>query len=95
MQKPARIRRHVWHERDYCITCGVRRDGYPGGRTGSLRYTWPDGRVTLRAGECLGLPATMRPECGGPYNMAAPDGPVCSCGEPSRHESGWCGRSPQ
>ena len=56
--KPSRRRRHVWHERDYCITCGVRRDGYQGGRTGSLRFTWPDGRVTYSGGECPGPPAT-------------------------------------
>lgn len=24
--------------------------------------------------------------------MDAPGGPVCSCGRPSKHESGWCGR---
>ena len=36
----------------------------------------------------------MRPECLGPYRMDAPGGPVCSCGRPSRHESGWCGRAP-
>jgi hypothetical protein len=39
---------------DACCVCGVRRDGYQGGRTGSLRYTWPDGRVTTAAGECPG-----------------------------------------
>lgn len=26
-----------------------------------------------------------------PHNMDAPDGPICGCGEPSRHDSGWCG----
>ena len=26
-----------------------------------------------------------------PARMDAPDGPVCGCGRPSRHESGWCG----
>lgn len=26
-----------------------------------------------------------------PARMDAPDGPVCGCGKPSRHESGWCG----
>ena len=52
--KPTRTRRHVWHERDYCITCGVRRDGYSGGRTGGLTYTWPGGRQTASAGECPG-----------------------------------------
>jgi hypothetical protein len=31
------------------------------------------------------------PGCLGPYIMDAPDGPVCSCGRPSRHQSGWCG----
>jgi len=27
----------------------------------------------------------------GAYIMDGPDGPVCSCGQPSTHESGWCG----
>ncbi len=35
----------------------------------------------------------MLPGCGGPSIMDAPGGPVCSCGQPSRHESGWCGRT--
>ena len=35
----------------------------------------------------------MLPGCGGPYNTTASSGPTCSCGEPSRHESGWCGRT--
>jgi hypothetical protein len=35
----------------------------------------------------------LLPGCGGPYRMDAPGGPVCSCGLPSRHESGWCGRT--
>lgn len=26
-----------------------------------------------------------------PHRMDAPGGPVCGCGQPSRHESGWCG----
>ena len=26
-----------------------------------------------------------------PARMDAPGGPVCGCGRPSRHESGWCG----
>lgn len=26
-----------------------------------------------------------------PAQMDAPGGPVCGCGAPSRHESGWCG----
>ena len=56
--KPSRARRHVWHERDYCVTCGVRRDGYSGGRTGTLRYTWPDGHVTYVAGACPGETVT-------------------------------------
>jgi hypothetical protein len=25
--------------------------------------------------------------------MDAPGGPVCGCGKPSRHESGWCGEN--
>ena len=25
------------------------------------------------------------------HNLDAPDGPTCACGEPSTHESGWCG----
>jgi hypothetical protein len=25
--------------------------------------------------------------------MDAPNGPVCWCGEPSTHQSGWCGRN--
>lgn len=29
---------------------------------------------------------------GRPHQMDAPDGPVCGCGLPSAHESGWCGR---
>lgn len=29
-----------------------------------------------------------------PARMDAPDGPVCGCGNPSRHESGWCGVCP-
>jgi hypothetical protein len=28
---------------------------------------------------------------GPPHQMDAPDGPLCRCGQPSRHESGWCG----
>jgi hypothetical protein len=52
--KPSHARRHVWHENDYCVTCGVRRHGYQGGGSGSLTYAWPDGRVTFRAGECPG-----------------------------------------
>ena len=35
----------------------------------------------------------LLPGCGGPYRMDAPGGTVCSCGQPSRHESGWCGRT--
>ena len=35
----------------------------------------------------------LLPGCGGPYRLDAPGGPVCSCGQPSRHESGWCGRT--
>jgi hypothetical protein len=27
----------------------------------------------------------------GPHRLDGPDGPVCMCGQPSRHESGWCG----
>jgi len=50
--KPSRIRRHVWNERDVCIECGLRRDGYSGGHTGMTRYTTPDGQVRWRAGEC-------------------------------------------
>jgi hypothetical protein len=56
--KPSRVRRHLWHVDDACCVCGVKRDGYQGGRTGSLRYTWPDGRVTTSAGECPGAPKT-------------------------------------
>ena len=26
------------------------------------------------------------------HRMDAPGGPVCACGEPSGHPSGWCGR---
>ena len=26
-----------------------------------------------------------------PHRMDAPDGPVCGCGRPSTHASGWCG----
>ena len=25
------------------------------------------------------------------YVLDGPDGPVCSCGQPSTHEGGWCG----
>jgi hypothetical protein len=27
----------------------------------------------------------------GPHRLDGPSGPVCMCGQPSRHESGWCG----
>lgn len=37
------------------------------------------------------IPSPMLPTCLGPYRMDAHDGPVCSCGRPSRHQSGWCG----
>jgi hypothetical protein len=26
-----------------------------------------------------------------PHNLNASEGPACSCGRPSTHESGWCG----
>ena len=26
-----------------------------------------------------------------PHRMDAPDGPICGCRQPSRHQSGWCG----
>jgi hypothetical protein len=29
-----------------------------------------------------------------PHVMDAPDGPMCQCGKPSAHESGWCGTCP-
>ena len=51
---PARQRRHVWHERDYCVVCGVVRRGYQGGRTGALHYIHRTGQITARAGECPG-----------------------------------------
>lgn len=40
----------------------------------------------------LACPRTYE-ECNGPAIMDAPDGPQCSCGEPSVWESGWCGRN--
>jgi hypothetical protein len=51
-------RRHRWGEKDVCLDCALRRDGYSGGRTGSLVYTWPDGHTTGRAFECPGAPLT-------------------------------------
>lgn len=29
---------------------------------------------------------------GPPNRMDGPEGPTCQCGQPSRHESGWCGK---
>jgi hypothetical protein len=49
-----RRRRHVWDDLDVCVECGLRRDGYSGGRTGMLMYTDQQGLVTYRAGECPG-----------------------------------------
>jgi len=40
------------------------------------------------------VPGRPAGPCRGPYQMDAPGGPICSCGRPSRHESGWCGLPP-
>lgn len=48
---------HNWLKNDVCAGCGTRRDGYGGGRTGTLRYTQPDGTITERAPECRSMGA--------------------------------------
>jgi hypothetical protein len=40
----------------------------------------------------LGGPRPGISAAGRPHQMDAPDGPVCGCGLPSTHESGWCGQ---
>lgn len=46
------IVRHRWAANDVCTRCAARRDGYGGGRTGSIRYTDVHGVTRDRSGEC-------------------------------------------
>lgn len=54
-----------------------------------------DGKLTI-TGPLAEKPPPC-PRCRGmglvPNNMEAGDGPVCACGKPSRHQSGWCGET--
>lgn len=50
----------------------------------------------MRLSRCASHNKEECPTCGtyayiGSHDLAAPDGPVCACGKPSTHESGWCG----
>ena len=91
--KPSRARRHCWNELDACVECGVARHGYGGGRTGSLRYVWPDGHWSTRAGECPGREA--KHVRGG--NCWAPPtrNDVCMKHEQARGECDECPRCPK
>jgi hypothetical protein len=78
-------------------TCGHVRSGKCGDCGQEVeRLRCPDGPRTVTLQTHLDVPparvpSRMLPTCLGPYRMDAPDGPVCSCGRPSRHQSGWCG----
>ena len=50
------------------------------------RSRTPEGKAEIEAGGA----AETAPDPA-PHQMDAVDGPVCSCGRPSAHESGWCG----
>lgn len=47
------VAKHQWNEADVCTACGLRRDGYGGGRTGRLTYTRLDGSSSPFSGECV------------------------------------------
>jgi hypothetical protein len=46
--------------------------------------------VCARVLRSVPSPAAVTPRMA---RMDGPDGPVCACSKPSRHESGWCGES--
>lgn len=58
--------------------------------TGAYLVVLPRGRSWI--GNWRPSDGYMLMACRGPAHMDAPGGPRCSCGWPSRHESGWCGR---
>ena len=59
---------------------------FPEDRRERLRQM-PDSVFMAHHHDC----AKSRPDVPRPARMDAPDGPICGCGRPSTHESGWCG----
>jgi hypothetical protein len=47
------MEKHQWNAADVCTVCGLRRNGYGGGRTGRLTYTRIDGSTSAFCGECV------------------------------------------
>lgn len=64
--------------------------------TDTAKWTAEDVRDVEKA--VASVKARLEPSGAGGFDlkpnvMNAPDGPMCSCGQPSRHESGWCGNA--